>query len=300
MCTRRSPPPCAVALDLALATASRHVIISSDVCGCCLSQPRRFRIRWMDSPICGQESPSSVESGMIPCANSHSTTPGVRCHVRLSITKSRRRRGSALGSVIRVVSPSCPASTAAGSPRKTAALLALGAQQEWAPILRVSRGAVPCWCRCACPSPGLLQFPGNRMSSMWRSRCGYIRAPAGALSSRSANCPQQRALSETARSRPRTTWLIPGALRRCTHAQSAFFRLVIRLRHPDHPGFPHLSRAARPVLRVSSIALLSCVPPPLPISLDNMWLGCVRCPPSIPTQHNPGLQRPARFYGRST
>jgi hypothetical protein len=61
----------------------------------------------MDSPIGSQDLPSSVESGMIPCANSHSTMPGVRCHVRLSITKSRRRRGSALGSVIRVVSPSC-------------------------------------------------------------------------------------------------------------------------------------------------------------------------------------------------
>ena len=48
------------------ATAANHPMISDTIVGCCPSNARRFKIRWMLSAMFSHEPPTGVYNGMMP------------------------------------------------------------------------------------------------------------------------------------------------------------------------------------------------------------------------------------------
>ena len=89
------------------ATAANQAMICSGVPGCWPAKARRFRMRWILSAMFSQLPDSGVYRGMMPWANSHSSSSGVLCPVRLSSTNNIRKGGSSAGRLGFTDSPCC-------------------------------------------------------------------------------------------------------------------------------------------------------------------------------------------------
>lgn len=62
-------------------------------------------MRWIDSAMFSQEPLSGVYKAITPWLNSHNTSAGVKCPLRLSHTSSRRSAGKRAGRMMRIFSP---------------------------------------------------------------------------------------------------------------------------------------------------------------------------------------------------